>query len=166
MDIQWRPVLCIQHDLRGRSAPHILCYLRGEWLCLCWNGHLLAQEDGTACLEAHWGMGSLLSHQALLGTWLLSVIVFKASTRSSECMLLDEGRGCTDGNLVVWGQGCKAKKRLFCSAWGLVLLFIFAQVYKQLRDLPDFPSLLLSLCPVLPFISSSLSLHLHFFSFS
>lgn len=53
-------------------------------------------------------------------------------------MLLDEGRGCNDGNLVVRGQGCKTKKGVFCPAWGLVLLFIFAEVYKQLRDLPDF----------------------------
>lgn len=48
-------------------------------------------------------------------------------------------------------KGAKQRKEVFVLHGALFY-------YLSNSDLPDFPSLLLSLCPVLPFISSSLSI--------
>lgn len=157
MDIEWRPALWIQHDLRGRPAPHILCYLGGRVALFVLEWSFISAGGGESMSWSSLRDGQFAFPPSTPATWLLSVIVFQTNTRSSEYMLLDEGRGCTDGNLVVWGQGCKAKKGGFCSARGLVLLF------KQLRpawfSIP--PSVPMP-CFTLHFF---ISLHLYFFSF-
>ena len=75
-----------------------------------------------------------------------------------------EGKDWTEGNLIGWGQGYKGKKIVFCSAWGLFLIFVFApgiQATQKPASCSIPPSDPVPCFPLHFFIS----LHLSFFSF-
>ena len=79
-----------------------------------------------------------------------------------ECVCVSEGKAWTEGNVIAWGQGYKGKKRVFCLAWGLVLIFAFVPGIQATQKPASFsiPPSAPPPCPLLLFISSSLSIFL------